>query len=386
VTSVPPSLRVPIFDGAAETVRDLERLREAAERVLTSGHYILGPEVSSFEADVARYVGAGTGAVSCASGTDALWLALRALEVRPGDAVVVPDFTFFATASAVLQCGATPVFCDIDADTFNISTAALEAIFEGRSDPHRDRGVEPRSIRAVIAVHLFGQPADMDDLLRITGRYGVPLIEDAAQAFGARFGEQRVGTLAAVGCFSFFPTKNLGGFGDGGMVVTTDPKVEARLRLLRAHGSARKYEHQIIGTNSRLDELQAALLRVRLRSLDARLADRAAIADVYDAELPSDRLRVPVRKSGRDHTFNQYVVRFDEGRDEIARSLREDGIGTAVHYPLPVHLQPAVEGLGYARGDFPTAEAACRAVLSLPMYPSLERSTARHVADRIRTA
>ncbi|MEX2394066.1 MAG: DegT/DnrJ/EryC1/StrS family aminotransferase, partial [Actinomycetota bacterium] len=271
MSSSPEADRVRVFDGAAEARRDDERLIATAERVILSGQYILGPEVAVFETELAAFIDPAVHAVSCASGTDALWLALRALGIGHGDAVVVPAFTFFATASAVLTTGATPVFCDIDRETFNMDPVALERILEGTSSAHRRIGVDRSMIKAVIPVHLYGQPADMDVIRPIADSHGVAVVEDAAQALGADLDGRTVGTLGAVACFSFFPTKNLGGFGDGGAVVTADAQLGDRLRALRAHGGAKRYSHEYVGTNSRLDALQAAMLRVRLEGVRQRL-------------------------------------------------------------------------------------------------------------------
>lgn len=368
-------MRIPVFDARAEYERDAASLEEAALRVLASGRYIIGPEVEAFEEEAAEYLGVPH-AVSCASGTDALWLALRVLGVGPGDGVILPAFTFFATASAVLNAGAIPIPCDIDPETYNLAPEAVAALLEGQSGPHRRIGVEPERVRAVLPVHLFGQPAEMNELCELADAHDLALIEDAAQAFGASYGPKKVGTFGRLGCFSFFPTKNLGGFGDGGMVTTADEELAERVRMLRAHGSRPKYHHRAVGTNSRLDELQATLLRIRLRDIDTRLKEREELATSYDHQL-AEPVRTPQRRAGRTHSFNLYVIDVPD-RDRVAAGLEQRGIGTAVHYPCPVHLQDAVAHLGYRQGDFPVAERACVRVLTLPSYPSL---SARLVAE-----
>jgi dTDP-4-amino-4,6-dideoxygalactose transaminase len=368
-------LRFPVFDGAAEYAAHQDEFDDAALRVLRSGRYILGDEVEAFEEGCARWLDAAH-VVSCGSGTDALWLALRGLSIGPGDSVLTSAFTFFATVSAILACGATPVLCDIDPETFAIDPERAEEIFDGRT------AVDPGPIRAILPVHLYGQPADLDALAAL----GLPIIEDAAQAFGATYRDRQVSTLGAAGCHSFFPTKNLGGFGDGGLVVCPDAELAGGLRSLRAHGSTTRYVHEVAGTNSRLDAVQAALLGVRLRHLDTSLKARRAIALAYDDALVGSTVVTPVRATDREHSFNLYVIRVPSGRADAASRLRDAGIGTAVHYPLPVHLQPALRHLGYSEGDFPEAERAAREVLTLPMYPSLGTDAAAEIGAAVASA
>lgn len=354
-------MKVPAFDAAREFAADRDALLEAAERVLTSGQYILGPEVEAFEDECSDYLGTRH-AIGVASGTDALDLALRAVGVGPGDTVAIPAFTFFATASAVLNAGATPVFVDVEPDTLNLDPELLEDALAADPTP-----------KAVVPVHLYGASADMGRTLSIARRFGVSVIEDAAQAFGAEFDGQRAGSIGDLGCTSFFPTKNLGGFGDGGLVTTDDDTLAQRVRMLRAHGSRHKYVHELVGTNSRLDAVQAAMLRVRLRRIDDLLAARRANAAAYDEALSGlEGLSVPVEGPDCLHTYNQYVVRIQGGRrDEVARRLADLGIGTGVYYPSPVHLQDAVADLDHRLGDFPVAEQACEEVLALPVFPTL---------------
>jgi dTDP-4-amino-4,6-dideoxygalactose transaminase len=348
----------------------LVQMEAAVRRVLVSGQFIGGPEVQKLEEELADYCGAAR-AVACASGSDALSLALAALDIGPGDEVILPTFTFFATAGAVARCGARPVFVDVEADTFNL-------------DPHQvESKITPRT-KAIMAVHLFGQCADMEVLWRIAERHDLPIIEDAAQAIGAEYQRKRTGTLGAIGCFSFYPTKNLGGCGDGGVVTTNDPEWGDKISALRNHGSFQRYYHRYLGWNSRLDAIQAALLRVKLPYLDGWCEARRAIAHRYDKlieELQLQHLltRPTVRSYGR-HVFHQYVVRVHGGqRDALREHLQRAGIGTEVYYPLPLHLQEVFQPLGYRRGSFPIAERAAAEVLALPMYPELSLEQQRRV-------
>jgi dTDP-4-amino-4,6-dideoxygalactose transaminase len=373
---------VPLFDARREFESLQPELEEAALRALRSGSYILGPEVRAFEAEAAAYLGA-THAIGCGNGTDALFLALRALGIGPGDGVLTTAYTFFATASAIFAAGATPVLCDIDPGTCNIDTDAARSILEGRSAVHERIGVRPGSIRAVMPVHLFGQPADMGPIVELARAHDLRIVEDAAQAFGALYGEARAGTIGDAGCFSFFPTKNLGGFGDGGMVTTHDPDVAERLSVLRAHGSRRRYEHELLGTNTRLDEVHAAMLRVRLERIDQILDARRAVAATYDAALDGPTVRPVGTLPSVAHTYNLYVVRVLRDRDDLRRALTEVGIATAVYYPRPVHLQPATQHLGYADGDMPQAEEASEQLVALPMFPGIRADEIRAVVDAI---
>jgi dTDP-4-amino-4,6-dideoxygalactose transaminase len=357
-----PPAGVPLCDVQAQYRELRAELHEALNRVLASGQVILGPEVAGLEAEVARYCGTGH-AVGCASGTDALLLALHALGVGPGDEVILPPFTFFATAGAVCRTGARPVFADIDPQTYNLDPAQVGARITGRT-------------RAVLVVHLFGQCADMGPLLEVAGRHGLPVVEDAAQALGAEYWGQRAGSLGAIGCFSFYPSKNLGAFGDAGMVVTNDAALAGRMACLRVHGMEPKYYHKYLGWNARLDALQAALLRVKLPHLDRWIAGRQAAAARYDALLEGQGLAGslgrPVTASERRHVFNQYVVRVTGGRrDALVRHLKADHVGCEIYYPVPLHLQECLAYLGYRDGDFPASEEACRSVLALPMFPEL---------------
>jgi dTDP-4-amino-4,6-dideoxygalactose transaminase len=353
---------VPLCDLAAQ-YRDLQpQVLAALARVLASGQVILGPEVAALEEEVAAYCGTHH-AVGCASGTDALLLALVALGVGPGDEVILPPFTFFASAGCVCRIGARPVFVDIDPVTYNLDPVEVA------------RKITPRT-KAVMAVHLYGQCADAEALAEIAALHRVALIEDAAQAIGAEFRGKRAGNLGTVGCFSFYPSKNLGAYGDAGMVVTNDPDLAARMACLRVHGMEPKYFHKYLGWNARLDALQAAVLRVKLPHLERWIEGRQAAANRYD-ELIDDHglagvLNRPVTAPQRRHVFNQYVVRVGDGlRDGLVRHLKADGIGCDIYYPVALHRQECLAYLGYREGDFPVSEEASRAVLALPMYPEL---------------
>ena len=378
-------MKVPPFDLTRQFENLKEELINAVNKVLASGRYILGPEVEAFEKEVANYLGVKH-AIGVASGTDALWLSLKALGVGPGDLVLTTPFTFFATASAILNTGATPVFADIDPLTFNLDTEKVKEALEGRSPVWQRLGLRPEKVKVILPVHLYGQAADMDALLEIARQYDLKVVEDAAQAMGTKYKGQKVGSFGEFGCFSFFPTKNLGAFGDGGLVVTQDDELAGKVRMLRAHGSKPKYYHHLVGTNSRLDAIQAAILRVKLPHLDKWIEARRNIANIYDSLLGKvEKVKIPYRASYSYHTFHQYTLRILNGqRDELRSYLKEKGIGTGIYYPLPVHLQPVLKPFGYIEGDFPEAEKACKEVLSLPMWPELTEDEARYVAQTVK--
>ena len=333
---------------------------QAVTSVLESQRFVLGPEVEHLEAEICDYLGCRF-AVACASGTDALVLALMATGVRAGDEVITTPFTFVATASAIVRAGATPVFADIDPANYNLDPQSVAQRMTSRT-------------RAIIPVHLFGLAADMQPFMDMAERRGIAVIEDAAQAIGAAYRGQNVGTIGAMGCFSFFPSKNLGGAGDGGIITTNDPNHADRLRLLRVHGSRRKYQYEILGTNSRLDALQAAILRVKLRHLKDWTEQRRRNAERYRqlfASSPAaNRLLLPIEPNEMRHVYNQFTVRCAE-RDILREYLHREGVPTEIYYPYPLHLQPAFAHLGYTEGSLPHAEAAAREVLSFPNYPEL---------------
>jgi len=363
---------VPLCDIQAQ-YRSLEKeLQSAAIRVLASGQVIGGPEVKALEEETARYCGAGYG-IGCSSGSDALLLALAALGIGPGDEVILPTFTFFATVGAVCRLGARPVFVDIDTATFNLDPYQVESKITDRT-------------RAIMIIHLFGQCAEMDPIWDMAVRHELPIIEDAAQAIGAEYDGKRAGTLGGIACFSFYPSKNLGGYGDGGMVVTNDPDWAALMTCLRGHGMEPRYHHKVMGWNARLDALQAALLRVKLPHLDDWTEARQAAARRYDALIEHEHLTQfldrPKVRPGRRHVFNQYVVRVARGlRDALMRHLKADNIGCEVYYPIPLHMQECLAYLGHRAGDFPASEEAARSVLALPMFPEITLEQQRRVVE-----
>ena len=378
-------MKIPQFNLECQFRYLKEEILKVVEQILASGRYILGPEVEAFEKEVANYLGVKH-AIGVASGTDALWLSLKALGVGPGDLVLTTPFTFFATASAILNTGATPVFADIDPLTFNLDPEKVKEALEGRSPVWQRLGLKPEKVKVILPVHLYGQAADMDALLEIARQYDLKVVEDAAQAMGTKYKGQKVGSFGEFGCFSFFPTKNLGAFGDGGLVVTQDDELAGKVRMLRAHGSKPKYYHHLVGTNSRLDAIQAAILRVKLPHLDKWIEARRNIANIYDSLLGKvEKVKIPYRASYSYHTFHQYTLRIlNDQRDELRSYLKEKGIGTGIYYPLPVHLQPVLKPFGYMEGDFPEAEKACKEVLSLPMWPELTEDEARYVAQTVK--
>jgi dTDP-4-amino-4,6-dideoxygalactose transaminase len=370
-------MKVPLLDLTAQYRQLSEELLAATRQVFEEQRFILGPAVDRFEAEVAELLGVDY-AVGCASGTDALLLSLRALDVEPGDEVVTSPFTFFATAGAIHNVGARPVFADIDPATFNLDPDAAGAAIGGRA-------------RGLIPVHLFGQMADMARFRALADRAGVALIEDAAQAIGARQRlddgrEITTGTIGDACAFSFFPSKNLGAFGDAGMVVTNDEEMAARLHRLRVHGGRQMYHHEEVGYNSRLDALQAAILSVKLPHLAAWSEARRRNAEYYTAALADvAEVATPVVAAGNESIFNQYTIRVLDGRrDALQAELGPNGIGCAVYYPIPLHLQECFRYLGYGHGDFPQAERACREVLSLPVYPELTEEQREQVVGAVR--
>ena len=373
----PKEAPIPLLDLRKQYAAFKHEVGRAIERVLDSQYFILGEEVQAFEARAAEYCGVRH-AVGCASGSDALLLALLALEIGPGDEVVTVPFTFFATAGAIVHAGAKPVFVDIEPGTFNMDAGQLEFVLKRH----------PKA-RAILPVHLYGGCADMDAILELARTKGIAVIEDAAQAIGSEYKGRRAGGLAELGCFSFFPSKNLGAFGDGGMVTANDDRLAERLRALRVHGSQTKYVYDWVGLNSRLDALQAAVLRVKLQYLDGWTEGRQRNAAHYTRRFQElgapDEVPVVTPAAApyqTRHIYNQYTLRCQR-RDELRHALTAEGIGTEIYYPLPLHLQKCFADLGYRAGDFPVSERYAHEVLSLPIYPELAEPELDRVADAI---
>lgn len=372
-------MHIPLLDLKPQYESLKSELDKAIARVVSSQQFVMGPEVEGLEAEISSYVGTDH-AVGCASGTDALLLPLKALDPEPGDEVILPAFTFFATAGAVWNAGFTPVFCDIDRVTFNVDAEALASAWTDRT-------------RAVIPVHLFGQMAPMEEICALASERGAVVIEDAAQAIGASRrrpapgGDGRMvmaGAWGEVGALSFFPTKNLGGFGDGGMIVARDPELAEKVAKLRVHGGRQMYHHEMVGTNSRLDALQAAVLRVKLGALEGWTEARRSNAELYlDGLADVPGITPPATLEGNRHVYNQFTVRA-ERRDELREYLGGKGIGSGVYYPVPLHLQECFGGLGGEVGDLPECESACREVLSLPIFPELGEERVEIVIDAVR--
>ncbi|HKM54844.1 MAG TPA: DegT/DnrJ/EryC1/StrS family aminotransferase [Isosphaeraceae bacterium] len=372
ITYEPVSVPALNLKAQYDTIRD--EIEPVVHQILESQMFVLGPEVAKLEAEVAEYCGASSG-IGCASGSDALLLPLLALEIGPGDEVVTTPYTFFATAGSIWRTGAKPVFVDIEPDTYNMDPGRLEA------------AISPRT-RAIIPVHLYGQTADMGPIRDIAKRHGLAVIEDAAQAIGAAWNGFRAGTLGDVAAFSFYPSKNLGGFGDGGMVTTSNPLLARRLARLRVHGMEPKYHHHEVGFNSRLDALQAAVLRVKLRHLDAWTAMRRTVADRYRNLFAShgllELIGLPAERPGNFHVYNQFVIRVPATlRDPLREYLTARKIGTEIYYPIPLHLQVCFASLGYRPGDFPRSETAAAQTLALPVYPELSDAEQHYVVGSI---
>jgi dTDP-4-amino-4,6-dideoxygalactose transaminase len=365
-----PTVRVPLVDLTAQFQPIKSEVMQAIEDVLESMHLFLGPNTAAFEAEFAVYCG-GRYCISVANGTDALHLALRAAGVGQGDEVITVAHTFFASTEAIVMVGATPVYVDIDPRTCLIDVSQIETHITSRT-------------RAIMPVHLYGQMADMDAIMDIAARNDLVVIEDAAQAHGADYKGRRAGSIGQLGCFSFYYSKNLGAYGESGAVVTSDPELARRLRLYRDHGSATRYHHAEYGFNSRMDEIQAAVLRVKLRHLDAWNAQRREHAATYDRLLAEANVGLPVTAPDRTHMYYVYVIRSAE-RDALQRRLAEREIGTGIHFPTPVHLQPATRALGYHAGDLPNTEQAAQQVLSIPMYPELTGEQLEWVVASVKT-
>jgi dTDP-4-amino-4,6-dideoxygalactose transaminase len=369
--TAPALKQIPLLNLEAQHRPIREEILAAVTRVIDSQQFILGEEVRKLEEEIAGYCRTAY-AIGCASGSDALFLALAALGIGPGDEVLTTPYSFFATAGEISRVGAVPVFVDIEEHTFNLNP-----------DRVADRLASHPRIRAILPVHLFGACADMDAICALAEARGIPVIEDAAQAIGAEYKGRRAGSIGRVGCFSFYPTKNLGALGDGGIVTTNDPQLAERLRVLRVHGSTNKYVHQWIGVNSRLDALQAGALRVKLRHLDAWSEGRQHNAARYCNRLAASEVTCPLPASYQNrHIYNQFTIRHPD-RDSLQAYLKEHGMGSEIYYPLPLHLQPCYAGLGYRRGDFPVAEKLAAEALSLPIQAELSLDDIDYVCDVI---
>ena len=367
-------MSVPLLDLTRQPAAITEGLRAAFERVLASGHFIMGPEIEALERECAAYLGARH-ALAVSSGTDAILLALMALGIGPGDEVICPSYTFFATAGCVWRVGAKPVFVDSLPESYNLDPAAVEAKITAKT-------------KAILPVHLFGQPAELGAILAVAAKHGIPVIEDAAQSIGAKYQDRATGTFGAIGCFSFFPTKNLGALGDGGLVTTEDDALAEAMRTLRVHGSKVKYHHETVGANFRLDALQAAFLRVKLPHLEAAHAARyterflASGLAAFPEKGKAAPLLLPfVCQPG--HIYNQYVVRVPGKRDALRDHLKAHGIATEVYYPIPLHLQECFASLGHKPGDLPWSETFARETVALPVFPELRPDEVDAVADAL---
>ena len=367
---------VPLLDINRSNQIHRDEFIEALTEVVDSGRFLFGPDVVALEEEVARY-SESDHAIGCASGSDALLLALMALGIGPGDEVIVPSFTFFASVSCITRLGATPIFADIRPDTFNVDVGHMESLITDRT-------------RAVIPVHLFGQCAEIDRICQIAAEQDIPVIEDAAQAIGAAYHSRPAGSWGLVGCFSFYPTKNLGGMGDGGMMTSGDEEMADRLRLFAGHGMRPRYYHQVVGINSRLDTFQAAVLRVKLRHLGDAVEKRSAIAERYNGLLKDhqlvgeDQLTLPFVDPSAFHVWNQYSIRVAGGqRDAMRAHLAEQGVGSEIYYPVPMHQQECFQYLGVDGSSLPQTELAAAEILNLPIFPGLTDSEQERVVDSI---
>jgi dTDP-4-amino-4,6-dideoxygalactose transaminase len=366
-------MEVPLVNLKKQYEQIRQDIEQPLLRFLQDQYFILGPAVEAFEREAAEYLGVKH-AIGVSSGSDALLIALMALGIAPGDEVVTSTYTFFATAGAISRLGARPVFADIDLETFNLSPSSLET------------AVTPRT-KAIIPVHLFGQCAPMGPILKLAQGLHIPVIEDAAQAMGAKVDGRQAGSMGLMGCFSFFPTKNLGGFGDGGMVVTSDAALGEKLKVLRGHGAKPKYHHHLVGGNFRLDAVQAFILSRKFRYLNQWLGERRAVAARYDrlftqsGLVGSGKVAVPKEKDGW-HTYNQYVIRVPR-RDDLQKFLKQNGVDTAIYYPVPLHLQECFKDLGYGEGSFPESEKAARDSLAIPMSSEIEEAAQQYVVATV---
>jgi dTDP-4-amino-4,6-dideoxygalactose transaminase len=389
LTQPSPAMVVPLLDLKLQYRELKSEIQTAIEKVCASQHFILGPQVRELETKVAGYSQCRYG-IGVSSGTDALLVALMALEIGAGDEVITSPYTFFATAGTIARVGARPLFCDIDPDSFNLAPAALQSLIEERCELRGRDWVNRRTggrIKALMPVHLYGRLCDMDPLMATARRLGLQVIEDAAQAIGAEDGAgKRAGSFGHVGCLSFFPTKNLGAFGDAGMCVANDAALAERLEVLRVHGGKPKYYHPFIGGNFRIDELQAAVLNVKFGRLDAWTAARQRNAAFYDAAFARADLggavQTPPRAAAGRHIYNQYVLRVRD-RNPLRQHLMAAGVGTEIYYPVPLHLQKCFAYLGHASGEFPESERAAEETVALPIYPELDEAQLQYVVDAV---
>ena len=372
-------MKVPLLDLKSQYQTIKDRVMEVTEEIYESQYFILGPHVESLEKKIAAYC-QSQHAVGVSSGTDALMLALMAAGIGPGDRVISTPYTFFATTGAITRVGARPIFVDIDPYTYNLDPDKLRERVATLSEDQLQR------VKAIVPVHLYGQCADMSPIMAMAEQHGWVVIEDAAQAIGSEYQGQRAGSMGHYGCFSFFPSKNLGAFGDGGIVTANDPQVYERLKILRVHGSHPKYYHKVVGGNFRLDALQAAIVAVKLEYLDDWTAGRQKNASRYRDLFASlgltERVGLPVEKESR-HIYNQFIVRVPEGRDDLRAYLDAQGIGTEIYYPVPMHLQECFATLGHTAGDFPLSEQAATQTLALPIYPELSEDQQVYVVEKI---
>ncbi|MFC1497668.1 DegT/DnrJ/EryC1/StrS family aminotransferase [Verrucomicrobiota bacterium] len=378
-------MKVPLLDLKTQYAVIREEVRAVMDEVCDEQYFILGPKVEAFERNIAEYCGVAH-AVGVSSGTDALLVALMALNIGPGDAVITTPYTFFATVGSIVRLGAVPVFVDIDPVTYNIDPARLRQTLESMPERFKDF-----KSRVLMPVHLFGQTADMDSLLDVAKEYNLKVIEDAAQAIGTEYpsksGNCKTGSMGDIGCFSFFPSKNLGGFGDGGMVTTHNADLADKMKMLRNHGAQHKYFHGMVGGNFRLDALQAAVLDIKLKHLESWHAARRKNADFYNEAFKDTSVQTPCAVYAEKgivnhHIYNQYVVRVPD-RDKVCEHLQSEGIGCAVYYPAPLHMQECFKEFGYKEGDFPESEKAAKETLALPIYPELTREMQEHVVKRL---
>ncbi len=363
---------VPFVDLKREYQNIRDEIFSAIERVFEKGKFILGDEVSLFEEEFAHYCGVKYG-VGVGSGTDALYLALKASGIGEGDEVITVSYSFIATALAISFTGAKPIFIDIDPETYTMDPNLLEDFLKRRG----------KRVKAIVPVHIYGHPSDMDSIMEVSDKYGLIVIEDACQAHGAEYKGKKAGAFGLMSCFSFYPTKNLGGYGDGGMVLTDNKKFYERLLLLRNYGEKRKYHHFIKGENSRLDEIQAAVLRVKLKYLDSWNERRRKIAFFYKENLKDTNIILPIEKDGIKHVYHLFVIRTTR-RDELQKFLREKGIFTLIHYPIPIHLQNAFKDSGYKRKDLPVTEKCAREVLSLPIFNGITEEDVIEVTKQVK--